>query len=51
MVKEDPCFDDLEYVVELDWVKSEIEVCGCVCCYDFCFIFEGFFVGSVDVLV
>ncbi len=34
MAKEDPRLDDPEYVAELDWVKSEIEACGCVCCHD-----------------
>ena len=34
MAKEDPRLEDPEYVAELDWVKSEIEACGCVCCHD-----------------
>lgn len=29
----DPRLDDPGYVTEADWVKSQIESCGCVCCH------------------
>lgn len=30
---DDPRFEDDEYLRELDWVKSEVESCACVCCH------------------
>lgn len=30
----DPRMDDPAYVAELDWVKSQVEACACVCCHD-----------------
>ncbi|MEM9194379.1 MAG: proteinase inhibitor, partial [Myxococcota bacterium] len=29
----DPRRTDAEYLAELDWVKSEVEACACVCCH------------------
>jgi hypothetical protein len=29
----DPRLDDLEYVAELDWVRSQVEASACVCCH------------------
>jgi len=34
MAKPDPRLDDPEFAAELDWVKSQVESCGCVCCHD-----------------
>ncbi len=34
MAKEDPRLEDPEFVTELDWVKEQVEACGCVCCHD-----------------
>lgn len=30
---EDPRLQDADYMAELDWVKSEVEACACVCCH------------------
>jgi hypothetical protein len=31
--QDDPRLDDPAYVTELNWVKGQIESCGCVCCH------------------